>query len=63
MSENIENKERQMTSIFEKYLSLWVFLCIVGGIILGKVAPDLAKTLDGMSIFVNGAPEIGRAHV
>jgi len=58
MSENIENKERQMTSIFEKYLSLWVFLCIVGGIILGKVAPDLAKTLDGMSIFVNGAPVV-----
>ena len=58
MSENIENNERQMTSIFEKYLSLWVFLCIVGGIILGKVAPDLAKTLDGMSIFVNGAPVV-----
>ncbi len=55
MNENTENKERQMTSVFEKYLSLWVFLCIVGGIILGKVAPDLAKALDGM---VNEAPVV-----
>lgn len=56
--ENSVNNDRQMTSIFEKYLSLWVFLCIVGGIFLGKIAPDLAKTLDGMSIFVNGAPVV-----
>ncbi len=26
-------------SIFERYLTVWVFLCIVGGIILGKIAP------------------------
>jgi len=47
-----------MTSIFERYLTVWVGLCIVGGIILGKVAPDLARTLDGMSISVNGAPVV-----
>ncbi len=47
-----------MTSVFEKYLSVWVFLCIIGGIFLGKAAPDLAKTLDNMSIFVNGAPVV-----
>lgn len=58
MNENIANNERQMTSIFEKYLTLWVFLCIIGGIILGKVAPDLAKTLDGMAIYVNEAPVV-----
>lgn len=50
--------ERKMTSFFERYLTLWVALCMVSGIILGKVAPDLAKTLDGMSIFVNGAPVV-----
>ena len=27
--------ERKMTSIFERYLSVWVLLCIVGGILLG----------------------------
>jgi ACR3 family arsenite transporter len=50
--------ERRMTSIFEKYLTLWVALCIISGIALGKIAPDLAKTLDGMSINVNGTPVV-----
>ena len=50
--------ERQMTSIFERYLTVWVGLCIAGGILLGKVAPDLAQTLDGMAISVNGAPVV-----
>ena len=50
--------ERKMTSIFERYLTIWVGLCIVGGILLGKIAPDLAKTLDKMSINVNGAPVV-----
>ena len=38
--------DRHMTSIFEKYLTVWVGLCIVAGIFLGKIAPELAKTLD-----------------
>ena len=50
--------ERKMTSIFERYLTIWIGLCIVGGILLGKIAPDLAKTLDKMSITVNGAPVV-----
>lgn len=49
---------RIMNSAFERYLTLWVGLCIVGGIALGKLAPGLAKTLDGMAIFVNGAPVV-----
>ncbi|THB71172.1 MAG: arsenical-resistance protein [Gammaproteobacteria bacterium] len=52
------NNERHMTSVFEKYLTVWVGLCIVAGIILGEVAPGLAKALDGMSIDVNGAPVV-----
>lgn len=51
-------QERKMTSIFERYLTLWIALCIIGGIALGKIAPNLAKTMDGMSIFVNGAPVV-----
>jgi arsenite transporter len=47
-----------MTSIFERYLTVWVGLGIVMGIILGKIAPGLAKTLDGMAIHVNGAPVV-----
>ncbi len=49
---------KQVMSIFERYLTAWVGLCIAGGIILGKVAPGLAKALDGMAISVNGAPVV-----
>ncbi|MBN2082890.1 ACR3 family arsenite efflux transporter [bacterium] len=45
-----------MSSPFERYLTLWVALCIVAGILLGRLAPGLAVRLDGMAIFVDGAP-------
>ena len=50
--------DRKMTNVFERYLTLWVGLCIVGGIVLGKLAPGLAQTLDSMSITVNNAPVV-----
>lgn len=50
--------ERKMTSLFERYLTVWVGLCIIIGILLGRIAPKLAQTLDGMSINVNGAPVV-----
>ncbi|MBN2031815.1 MAG: arsenical-resistance protein, partial [Deltaproteobacteria bacterium] len=50
--------ERKMTNVFERYLTLWVALCIIGGIVLGKIAPELAGSLDGMAIFVNEAPVV-----
>lgn len=43
---------------FERYLTVWVMLCIGGGILLGKVAPGVAKSLDGMAIYVNDAPVV-----
>ena len=45
-------------SIFEKYLTVWVALCIVGGIVLGKLAPGVAKYLDSLAIHVNKAPVV-----
>lgn len=50
--------DRKMTSVFERYLTVWVGLCIIIGITLGKVAPDFAHKLNGMAIEVNGAPVI-----
>ncbi len=50
--------DRTMSSIFERYLTLWVGLCIVGGIVLGKIAPGVAHALDGMAIYVGGAPVV-----
>ena len=45
-------------NLFERYLSVWVILCIVVGIILGKVAPGFAKYLDGLAIYVGEAPVV-----
>jgi ACR3 family arsenite transporter len=52
------SSERKMTNIFERYLTVWVGLCIIGGIVLGKIAPNVAKTLDGMAIYVKGVPVV-----
>ncbi len=52
-----ENK-RKMTSVFERYLTVWIGLCIIAGIFLGKIAPGVSKALDGMAIKVNDAPVI-----
>jgi ACR3 family arsenite transporter len=45
-------------NVFERYLSVWVILCIVTGIILGKVAPGFAKYLDSLAIYVGEAPVV-----
>ena len=50
--------DRKMASVFERYLTVWVVLCIAGGIVLGKLAPGLAKALDRVAISVNGAPVV-----
>jgi ACR3 family arsenite transporter len=49
---------RKGLSLFEKYLSGWVILCIVAGIFLGKVAPGFAKYLDSLAIYVGEAPVV-----
>jgi ACR3 family arsenite transporter len=50
--------ERKMTNVFERYLTVWVALCIIGGVVLGKIAPGLAKSLDAMAIYVGEAPVV-----
>ena len=35
---------------FERYLTLWVFLCIVGGIGIGQLLPALSRTIGSMEI-------------
>jgi ACR3 family arsenite transporter len=57
-NEAIQNNERKMTSVFERFLSLWVVLCIIAGIVLGKIAPGVAQSLDGLAIYVKGAPVV-----
>jgi ACR3 family arsenite transporter len=37
---------------------VWVILCIVVGVALGKIAPGVAKSLDAMAIYVGDAPVV-----
>jgi ACR3 family arsenite transporter len=45
-------------SLFERYLTLWVTLCIAAGMILGKLAPEVATFLDGLALYVGEAPVV-----
>jgi ACR3 family arsenite transporter len=51
------NKNRRMHG-FERLLTLWVFLCMAVGVLLGRVAPGFARALDGMTLDVDGAPVV-----
>jgi len=37
-------------SVFERYLTVWVFLCIVAGIALGQVLPDVFQAIGRMEV-------------
>ena len=57
-NDTVMNNDRKMAGVFERYLTVWVFLCILAGILLGKVAPGAAHYLDGLAIYVKGAPVV-----
>jgi ACR3 family arsenite transporter len=57
-NDNLSQKKGKGLNIFEKYLTIWVVLCIVGGIVLGKLAPTFAAYLDSLAIYVNKAPVV-----
>jgi hypothetical protein len=37
-------------SVFERYLTVWVFLCIVAGIALGQLLPGVFQAIGGMEV-------------
>ncbi|MDJ0705579.1 MAG: ACR3 family arsenite efflux transporter [Leptolyngbyaceae cyanobacterium MO_188.B28] len=43
-------------SFFERYLTVWVMLCILAGILLGRLFPGVAVALDAMSVFQVSIP-------
>lgn len=43
-------------SFFERYLTLWVLLCIGAGILLGRTFPGVAVALDALSIYQVSIP-------
>jgi len=42
------NSQKKRLSVFERYLTLWVALCMVVGVALGKLLPGLTDTLRSM---------------
>ena len=51
MSTTAANKpvlEKKRLSFFERYLSLWVGLCMIIGVFLGRTFPDITSRLRGM---------------
>jgi ACR3 family arsenite transporter len=49
-------KKEKGLNVFEKYLTVWVLLCIGIGILLGKTAPGIAVKLDSISVFQVSIP-------
>ena len=37
-------------SLFERYLTVWVFLCIIAGIVFGQLAPGLFQTIGRLEV-------------
>ncbi len=55
MKEKERIKNSKGLNVFERYLTIWVMLCIAAGIVLGKLAPGVAKYMDDLAIDVHGA--------
>ncbi len=43
-------------SVFERYLTAWVLLCIAAGIVVGKAAPGVAAALNDFSVYQVSIP-------
>ncbi len=46
----------EQLNVFERYLTLWVLLCIGAGIVLGRLLPGIAVALDAMSVYQVSIP-------
>ncbi|KUG20768.1 arsenical-resistance protein acr3 [hydrocarbon metagenome] len=49
-------KPDRRLSTFEKYLTLWVALCIIAGIVIGRTFPGVPVALDALSIYQVSIP-------
>lgn len=47
---NLKKSAGLPMSVFERYLSVWVFLCIVAGIVLGQGLPGVFQTVGRMEV-------------
>lgn len=43
-------KQQKGINVFQKYLTVWVLLCMVAGILIGRYLPSVPETLDKLGI-------------
>ena len=43
-------KKSEGINFFQKYLTIWVFICIVVGVIIGKLLPAIPNALGNLEI-------------
>ena len=48
MADQVCEQPAKQMNVFEKYLTLWVGLCMIVGVILGKLFPELTQALSAM---------------
>jgi len=48
MANQVCEQPTKRMNVFEKYLTIWVGLCMIVGVILGKLFPELTKALSAM---------------
>lgn len=46
----MEKANQTGINFFQKYLTLWVFLCMVIGVVIGKIAPAVPETLGKLEL-------------
>jgi ACR3 family arsenite transporter len=46
----VKQSARAPMSVFERYLTVWVFLCIVAGIAAGQLLPSLFQAIGGLEV-------------
>ncbi|MBE9140247.1 ACR3 family arsenite efflux transporter [Nodosilinea sp. LEGE 07088] len=51
-----EKLPAEKLNVFQRYLTLWVLLCIVVGIAIGRLLPGVAVAMDAMSIYQVSIP-------
>jgi len=52
----MSSEEKKGLSIIEKYLTLWIFLAIIGGVGLGYAYPNIANVIGSLSVGTTSIP-------
>jgi ACR3 family arsenite transporter len=54
--EEISEEHKKKLSVIEKYLTLWIFLAILCGVVLGYAYPNIANIISSLSIGTTSIP-------